>query len=146
MVTIETSVLVNQPIDKVFEYVTTPENDHEWYIGVESRDHTPDEPAGVGSTSQSTIRFLGVHMTVDWEVTGYDPPNSIKVKTTKGPVSVQAGYKFEAVAEGQTKVGVHGEADVSGVFHLAEPLVERMAQRQWDASFENLKDVLESQG
>ncbi len=143
MVKVESSVLINQPIDKVFEFVTTPENDAQWYIGVESRDHTPGEPAGVGSTSQSTIRFLGVHMTVEWEVIEYAAPNKIKVKTVKGPVSIEAGYTFEAVAEGQTKVGVHGEADVGGVFSLAEPLVERMAQRQWDASFENLKDVLE---
>jgi len=146
MVTVESNVLVNQPIEKVFEYVTTPENDHEWYIGVESRDHTPGEPAGVGSTSQSTIRFLGVHMTVEWKVTEYEVPNKLKVKTVKGPVSVESGYAFEAAAEGQTKVSVHGEADVGGVFHLAEPLVERMAQRQWDASFENLKDVLEVHG
>ena len=143
MVKVESSVLVDQPIQKVFEFVTTPENDAQWYIGVESRDHTPGEPAGVGSTSQSTIRFLGVSMTVEWEVTGYDPPNKIEIKTVKGPVSVEAAYSLEAVAEGQTKVSVHGEADVGGVFSLAEPLVERMAQRQWDASFENLKDVLE---
>jgi uncharacterized protein YndB with AHSA1/START domain len=144
MVEVETSVLVNQPIEKVFEFVTTPENDAQWYIGVESRDHTPGEPAGVGSTSQSDIRFLGVSLTVDWEVTGYDPPNKIGVKTIKGPVSIEAEYTFASVAEGQTKVTVHGKADVSGVFSLAEPIVERMAQRQWEASFENLKDVLES--
>ena len=56
MVTVETSVLVNQPVDKVFEYVTTPENDHEWYIGVESRDHTPGEPAGVGADRAGLLR------------------------------------------------------------------------------------------
>ncbi len=145
MIEVETSVLVNQSIEKVFEFVTTPENDAQWYIGVESRDHTPGEPAGVGSTSQSTLRFLGVSVTVDWEVTAYDPPNRIAVKTIKGPVSIESGYTFEAVAEGQTKVSVHGEADVSGVFSLAEPIVERMAQRQWEASFENLKDVMETQ-
>lgn len=144
MVKVETSVLINQPIEKVFEFVTTPENDSQWYIGVKSRDHTPGEPAGVGSTSMSEIRFLGVAMEVEWEVTEYKPPNKIEVKTTKGPVSVEAEYSFKATAEGQTKVGVEGEADVSGVFSLAEPIVERMAQRQWEASFENLKDVLES--
>ena len=144
MIKVETSVLVNQPIEKVFEFVTTPENDAQWYIGVESRDHTPDEPAGVGSTSLSEIRFLGVPVSVEWEVTGYDPPKRIDVKTIKGPVSITSGYTFEATAEGQTKVKVHGEADLEGVFDLAEPLVERMAQRQWEASFENLKDVLES--
>ena len=143
MIEVESSVLIDQPIDKVFEFVTTPENDATWYIGIESRDHTPDEPAGVGSTSQSDIRFMGVPMTVTWEVVGYDAPNKIEVKTIEGRVSVEAEYNFEAVAEGQTKVMVRGHADVGGVFSLADPLIERMAQRQWDASFENLKDVLE---
>lgn len=143
MVNVETSVLINQPIEKVFEFVTTPENDAQWYIGVESRDHTPGEPAGVGSTSQSTMRFLGVEVTVTWEVTEYEPPTKIEVKSIEGPVSIEAEYTFEAITEGQTKVTVEGEADVAGLFSLAEPLVERMAQRQWEASFENLKDVLE---
>lgn len=143
MVKVETSVLVDQPIEKVFEYVTTPENDEHWEIGVTSRDHTPGESAGVGSTSQSEIRFLGVPITVTWEVIGYNPPNMIEVKSIEGPVEVTSEYTFEAVAEGQTKVTVRGEADVSGIFKVAEPLVERMAQRQWEASFANLKDVLE---
>ncbi len=67
----------------------------------------------------------------------------IKAKTVEGPVTVEGKYTFEAVAEGQTKVTVQGEADLVGIFDLAEPLVERQAQRQWDAGFENLKDVLE---
>ena len=124
--------------------MTTPENDAQWYIGVESRDHTPGEPAGVGSTSQSTLRFLGVSVTVDWEVTGYDPPKMIAVKTIKGPASIEAEYEFESMGADQTQVTVKGEADVSGLFSMADPIIERMAQRQWEASFENLKDVLES--
>ncbi len=143
MIKVEKSVVVNQPIEKVFEFVTKPENDAKWFFGAESRDHTPGEPAGVGSTSQSDIRFLGVGLTVDWEVTDYEPPTKIKVKTIKGPVSIEAGYTLESVAEGQTKVAVAGEADLEGVFDLAEPLVERMAQRQWEAGLDNLKDVLE---
>ena len=143
MIEVNSSVLVNQPIEKVFEFVTTPENDSQWYIGVESRDHTPGEPAGVGSTSQSEIRFLGIPMTVTWEVTDYEDPNKISVKSIEGPASVKAGYTFETMGESQTKVSVRGEAEIGDAFSVAEPLVERMAQRQWDASFENLKDVLE---
>jgi uncharacterized protein YndB with AHSA1/START domain len=144
MVKVDTSVLIDKPIEQVFEFVTTPENDAKWYLGLESRDHTPGEPPGVGSTSQSEIRFSGVSLTVEWEVTAYDPPSMIKVKTIKGPVTIEAGYTFETIDGEQTKVSVMGEADVAGVFSLAEPLVERMAQRQWEASFENLKDVLEA--
>ena len=144
MVEVKASVLVKRPIEEVFAFVTKPENDAQWYIGVESRDHTPDEPAGVGSTSQSTIRFLGVPIEVTWQVDEYDPPNKIGVKAIEGPIPVEADYTFEATDEGQTKVAVKGTADTGKVFSLADPLVERMAQRQWEASFENLKDVLES--
>ena len=144
MIKVNSSVLIDKPIAEVYDFVTTPENDSKWYLGLESRDHTPGEPPGVGSTSQSDIRFLGMTMTVTWEVIDYERPTRIGVKTVDGPVLVHAGYNFEAVSDGQTKVTVEGEADLKGVFDLAEPLVERMAQRQWDASFENLKDVLEA--
>jgi uncharacterized protein YndB with AHSA1/START domain len=144
MVHVSSSVVINKPIEEVFDFVTTPENDAKWYIGVKSRDHTPGEPAGVGSTSQSKIRFAALSLIVEWEVTAYDPPSAIKVKTKAGPVPVEASYTFESMDDGQTKVSVEGEAEVSGVFELAEPLIERMAQRQWDGSFENLKDVLET--
>jgi uncharacterized protein YndB with AHSA1/START domain len=117
MVKVETGVVINQPIEKVFEFVTTPEDDTKWYVGLESRDHTPGEPAGVGSTSQSKIRFLGIPVEVTWEVTEYEVPTKIAVKSIEGPVSIEAGYTFEAVAEGQTKVTVRGEADLVGVFH-----------------------------
>lgn len=144
MIEVKTSVVINQPIEKVFEFVTKPENDIKWYVGVRSWDHTPDEPAGVGSTSQSKIRFLGIPVEVTWEVVGYDPPNRIEVKTIEGPVDIEADYTFEALAEGQTKISVEGEGDLHGIFDVAEPIVERIAQRQWANSFENLKDLLEA--
>ena len=144
MIDVKTSVVINQPIEKVFEFVTKPENDIKWYVGLESWDHTPDEPAGVGSTSQSKIRFLGIPIEVTWEVVGYEPPTKIEVKTIEGPVSVEAEYALEAIGEGKTKLTVSGEADVADVFDLVEPIIERIARRQWDASLENLKDLLES--
>jgi uncharacterized protein YndB with AHSA1/START domain len=143
MIEIEKSVVIDQPIQQVFEFVTTPENDAKWYVGLESWDHTPNEPSGVGSTSQSKIRFLGIPIEVTWEVIGWEPPAKIKVKTIEGPVAIEAGYTLEAVTKTQTKVTVHGEADLVGVFDLAEPVVERIAGRQWESSLENLKDVLE---
>ena len=95
-------------------------------------------------TSASEIRFLGIPVKVVWEVIDYAAHERIGVKTVKGPVSVEAQYTFEATNGNQTKVTVQGEADLGDVFGLADPIVERMAQRQWAVSFENLKDVLEA--
>jgi uncharacterized protein YndB with AHSA1/START domain len=143
MICVETSVVINQPHEKAFAFVTKPENDEKWYVGLKSWDRTPDEPPGVGSTSQSRIRFLGIPFEVTRKVDEYDPPHKIGIKTIEG-VSVEADYAFEAVAEGKTKVTVHGQADLEGVLDLAEPVVERIGQRQWANSLENLKDVLEA--
>ena len=84
MIEVEKSVVIDQPIEMVFAFVTKPENDAQWYVGLESWDHTPGEPAGVGSTSQSKIRWLGIPIEVTWEVIGYAPPNRIEVKTIEG--------------------------------------------------------------
>jgi uncharacterized protein YndB with AHSA1/START domain len=144
MMEVKASVVINQPIEKVFEFVTKPENDIKWWVGGRSWDHTPDEPSGVGSTSQSKMRFMGIGVEVTWEVVGWDPPNKIEVKTIEGPVDIGASYTLEAAEEGQTKLTVEGEGDLHGVFDLAEPLVERSAQRQWANNLENLKDLLEA--
>ncbi len=146
MINIETSVVIKQPIEKVFEFVTTPENDVQWLAGVVDAKKTSEGPEDVGATSISEIHFLGMNIKTAWEVTEYEPPRHIKVKSTSGPVPITASHNFEPTAEGGTRVSLLGEAEVGGFFKLGEPIVGRMAQRQWETSYHNLKDVLEAQG
>ena len=40
---------------------------------------------------------------------------------------------------------VTGQAEMGGLFKLAEPVVARMTMRQIESDFANLKDVLEAQ-
>ena len=62
----------------------------------------------------------------------------------EGKPNVRCRHHTVGVAEGKTKVTVHGQADLEGALDLAEPVVERIGQRQWANSLENLKDVLEA--
>ena len=144
MIKIETSVVINRPIEKVFEFVTTPENDVQWLAGIVEAKKTSPGPEDVGATSTSEIHFLGMRIKTDWEVIEYEPPKHIKVKSTSGPIPITASHSFESTAEGGTMVSLHGEADVGGFFKVGEPIVGRMAQRQWETSYHNLKDVLEA--
>jgi uncharacterized protein YndB with AHSA1/START domain len=138
-------VLINQPIEKVFEFVATPENDEQWLIGVKAR-KTSEGPTGVGATSETEVRFLGKLIKTTFEVTEYKPPRKIAVKTVSGPVTMESEETLESTGDSQTKITVHGKAHASGLFRLAEPIIERMAQRQWETSYENLKDLLEAHG
>ena len=143
MARIETSVVIKRPIEEVFAFVTDIEKFPQWTTELVEVKETSDGSVGVGTTFIGVVKLLGRRMENTHEVTEYEPPTKIGVKTTSGPVSVKSGEIFEAAGENQTKVTVHGEAEVGSVFHLAEPIVERMAQRQWEAGLENLKDVLE---
>jgi len=57
---------------------------------------------------------------------------------------MDATITFESIEDG-TEVNFTATGEVGGFFKLAEPLVNRMAQRTWTANYANLKDLLESQ-
>ncbi len=56
---------------------------------------------------------------------------------------MEAETVFEPVDSG-TKVTIVGRAEPVGFFKLAEPIVIRMAKRQIETDYANLKDLLEA--
>jgi hypothetical protein len=63
-------------------------------------------------------------------------------KSIRGSFLISGAYSF-AQAEGGTAVTFDLQGEPGGFFKLAEPLLARMMQRQWDANLANLKDILE---
>lgn len=66
-------------------------------------------------------------------------------KVTSGSIPAEIGYIVEAV-EGGTKVTAVAEFETGGFFKLADPIIARMDQRQYETNLRNLKDLLEAQG
>jgi hypothetical protein len=64
-------------------------------------------------------------------------------KSIRGSFPIHGTYTFGEVDEG-TAVTFALQGEPGGFFKLAEPLLARMLQRQWDTNLANLKDVLES--
>jgi len=143
MIKVKTSVVINRPVEEVFEYMSDPSNNVQWQSGTIESKQTSEGPAGVGTTTQSVTQFLGKRLESTGEITEYEPNRRVGVKSTSGPIPITATTTFEEV-EGGTKVTLEGEGDVSGVFKLAEPIVARTAQRQFEGNYLTLKDVLEA--
>ena len=148
MARIEASVVINRPVEEVFEFVTNPKNDLLWQSGVLESEQTSEGPMRVGTTVRSVSQFLGRRMEGTGEVTEYEPNRKIKTKGTSGPMTVEASYTFEPV-EGGTRVSFVGEGETGGLvkrlFGLADSIVVRMAQRGMETDFANLKDILEAE-
>ena len=144
MINFETSVVINRPVEQVFAYVDNTDNDTKWQEGVLESKQDPVGPVAVGTKVNQSFQFLGQRLETSFEVTEHEPNQSVKYKSISGPIDFESLTTFETVDDG-TKLNLALEADVSGVFKLAEPLVARNAKSQWEKSFASLKEVLETE-
>jgi uncharacterized protein YndB with AHSA1/START domain len=144
MVRIEESVVINRPVEDVFAFMSNPENDPQWQSETTETEITSQGPIGVGTTYLDVTHFLGRRIESIYEFTEYEINKKLSLKTTSGPIPIEATITYESVENG-TKVNFSARGEAGGFFKLAEPLVARMAQRSWTANYANLKDLLESQ-
>ena len=78
----------------------------------------------------------------DFEYTEFEVDRKIAYTITK-PFPMTATVRFEPVADG-TRVSESVEGEPGGFFKLAEPLVVKMSQRQFQSDFDNLRDLMEA--
>ena len=143
MATLETSIVMNQPVEEVFAFVSNPENIPKWSsLGREVK-ITSAGPIGVGTTYRSVVAFLGRRIEGETEFTEYVPNCSFAEKSTSGPFPIENRTTFERV-DGGTRVTFTTVAEPSGFFKLAEPLLMSLLKRQYQADLANLKDLMEA--
>lgn len=142
MITFENSILINRSQKEIFDYVANPANAHKWQSQMLSVEWTSEGPPGVGSRQRAVSRFLGRDIEVISEFTVWDPPHQHVFKIVDGPIQLEGGMKFEAIETGTT-VTMSGQSDLSGVFRLAEGLIKKQMERQFDTNLEALKLLLE---
>jgi uncharacterized membrane protein len=143
MATLTANVVINQPIEDVFTFVTDVNNAAKWQSGIIEAKATSNGPIGVGTTYQYVVQVLGRKIETEGEVTAYEPPKRYAWKSTKGPFPLSGGTTFEATPEGVRVVDTV-EAEPGGFFKLAEPLMIKQQQSQMEKDLAKLKQLLES--
>ncbi|UCE64403.1 MAG: SRPBCC family protein [Nitrospirota bacterium] len=144
MAEFEQSVVINRPVEKVFEFVSYPENEPLWVAGVQEAEQTSEGPMGVGTTLRSVGRILGRTIESTWEVTEYEVNRKRVVKNSSGPFPLEFVTVFKPVDAG-TKITLTVQAEVGGFLKLAEPVLVRMVKRRNESQWANLKDLLEAE-
>lgn len=144
MLTIEKSVVINQLIGKVFEFVSNAENEPRWRTEIQESKVIFDGLYGVGSTISQSAHFMGRRIDATAEISEYEKNRSVAWEMTSGSFSGNGSIAYEAVNDNQTKVTITSNFDVGGFFKLAEPLVARSGRRQTEANLATLKDMLEA--
>lgn len=142
MIRIESSTIIGREPQEVFDFVNAQERAEVWVTGLlETR--STSAAKGVGYTWVDVLEVMGRRVESEFEVTEFESGRRIAFKSIRGSFPIRGIYTFDEVAEG-TAVNFMLEGDPAGFLKLAEPLLARMLQRQWDTNLANLKDVLET--
>jgi hypothetical protein len=147
---VDRSATIDQPVDRDFEYVSTPDNDPTWVPASLKHEMLSPAPMRVGSSTEEDVWFLGRRMRYSWEITHYEPPTGLALRSISGPIPATIRVLLESLDGARTKVilvGVIlvGEVRLRGVYKPMELVMRLVAQRQFGTQLRTLKDLLESE-
>jgi uncharacterized membrane protein len=103
MAKLEHSVVINRPVEEVFEFMNNIENEKLYRTDLLESEQTSEGPIGVGTTTREVTQFLGRKIETTAEVTEYVKNKVVASKSTSGPIPFKFRTSFEPVEEG-TKV------------------------------------------
>ncbi len=146
MLEVEHSIVINRPVEQVWNYLTDFENTPSWDIGVLETRQTSEGPAGLGTTFQNIGPFLGRNAVREYRVTEYIPNKKVAVRLTNPDKFIQqaeVAYTFEP-AENGTDLTFKGGIEFRGLFKLLQPILLQRAKKDGQGDLENLKRLLET--
>jgi uncharacterized protein YndB with AHSA1/START domain len=147
MLSVEYSVVINKPVEQVWNFLTDFQNTPKWDIGVLETRQTSQGAKGLGTTFQNIGPFLGRDSIREYKVTVLEPNHKVTVKLITPSKLVQqaeVSYIFESVNEG-TKLTSSGGVEFSGFFKLIQPILMQRAKKDSQGDLDNLKHLLETQ-
>lgn len=137
------AVIIQRPVEEVFEYVTDLDNFADWQTYVTSVERQSEEPMAVGSSWRVSGQAMGRIATIDIVVTALEPDRLLRFRITGGPLEGESALYFEAV-DGGTEVTLDGQASLTGMYKLFGSVFAEQAQQKWEADLETLKATLEA--
>ena len=141
MVSASASTVINQPVEKVFSYVTSVENHKAWQAGIVDARISPAGPAALGSTYTYTSEVLSRKLETALQISQFEANKKWAIKTIGVPTPVETVYLFEGSGS-TTKLTVSME--LSGGFPaMAEAAVKASMQKSMEEQANRMKQNLE---
>ncbi|MBT8451515.1 MAG: SRPBCC family protein [Deltaproteobacteria bacterium] len=141
MPTIDKSIDIGAPVEKVFAYLSDPRNSPEWFVGM--TEVTDVSGSGVGQHNRWTYTMIGIPFHGDSKLTEHVPNQRLVFQQEGGITSIMT-FTF-APHDSGTKLGLDIDytIPVPVLGKLAEKAVFKRNQREAQMSMENIKERLE---
>ena len=141
MASASATTVINQPVEKVFSYVTQVENHKAWQAGILDAQVSPAGPIAVGSTYTYTSEVLGRKMQTAMQVSQFEANRKWAIKTTGVPTPVETVYDFVGDG-GTTRLTISMEL-TGGFPAMAEAAVKASMQKSMEEQAMRMKQLVE---
>ena len=121
MPSVERTVTVEQPVEKVWAYLSDFRCTEEWDPPTESTTRTSGD-GGVGTTYHNVSKLLGSEQEVTYEVTAYEENSRLQLAGDAGSIKLLDTITLESSGT-TTSVTYHAEFNPEGAAKLATPLL-----------------------
>ena len=141
MITFQTSIDIERPIEEVFAYVSDPGNLPSWNSAV--RDVRPTRGAkGIGSTYEMRRQLPTGSVTNQLEIVAREQPLEFAIRTTAGPTPFLYRYRFAAMND-KTTLQLDAQVELDGIAKVMPQLARTAVKRGVDDNLATLKLLLE---
>jgi uncharacterized protein YndB with AHSA1/START domain len=127
---------------EVFAVIADFEQGPRWQPNMRSARWTSPPPAGVGATFEQTARFLGRDMTSGYEVTEYDPPRVVGIRSTTGPFPISVRRVVESHGDG-ARITEVSSGRPTGIARLLSPFMKPILRRTIARDYRHLAQLLD---
>lgn len=143
MISFETSVCIERPIEEVYAFVSDPLLFPRWNSAVQRVHGTSGETGGLGSTYSMERELPTGRVENALEVFACEHPTEFGISTTSGPTPFSYRYRF-ASDGADTVVHLDATVELPALAAVLGPLAARGVRRGVDANFAALKRTLEA--
>lgn len=144
-ITIVKEIVINRPIQEVFETATCMESCINWWTMIKEAKKVSEGPTAVGTEYRHIAKFMGVSVESRPVVTLLEPPYRFAYQSRTPTAHMDVTFMFEEVSGG-TKMTIQMEADpIPNMFaQTLLPMVMNAAGRQFQSDMDTLKAMMEN--
>jgi hypothetical protein len=143
MAGIEGEILIDRPVEEVFDYVADQSNEPAYNPQMVRAQKITPGPVGPGTQFRSAVASLGRTAEMLIECTGYDRPALLASTTTMRQADISYALTFEHAGAG-TRMRWAGQVRPKGAYRLLGPLITWLGKRQERRIWASLKQHLET--
>jgi Polyketide cyclase / dehydrase and lipid transport len=143
MISFDLDTNIYRPLNQVFRFVATPENDFQWQYGTLTSIQISEGEIGVGTVFRSVGHFMGQRIESIYEVTEFEPDKSYGFKTRSGPMDSHTLYTFEIIGS-STNVNISTRINPGDLLKPDSAAIIKKVKKQYRENLALLKGILEA--